>query len=362
MKKLVFSILCIICAIVSSQSELKAQDYESGDPYMMGQIMEQMSTELNDVPFNIRRVSVYKINYSSFRFTSEEIEYIRAEIESAFREYAGLTVLSPPELEPNDKMKIIGSDSTLQILNVRGRSLADISPEYLTEITVKYGIHALIELSVQRRNTEGIVIALRMMNPNSREVVWTRSFISNRVIIEEKADKGRTSVISIGVGNRTIDKIFHPDTTVILNDTTFKKNVIDLHATFSYRQPLNIDNSAFIGFTGGFHLLNSRESNSYNMQLIELGITYFQAVSPLNTDLNLYRIMFYLNGNIQFPFGSQSGEMFTATPGLMLNLSENIGISFYSSILLSGETIKKSNNEEVTFNKVGYGVHGVIRF
>ena len=200
------------------------------------------------------------------------------------------------------------------------------------------------------------------MNPNSREVVWTKSFVSNRIVIEEEVDRGRTSVIAFGVGNRTIDKVFNPDTTVVLNDSTFKKNVTDLHATFSFRQPLNLENSAFIGFTAGFHFLNSRESDDYNMNLVELGVTYYQAVGSLNNDLNLYRVMFYLNGNIQFPFGTQKGEMFTATPGLMLNLSDNIGLSFYSSIILSGETIKRSNNEEITFNKVGYGVHGVIRF
>ena len=70
----------------------------------------------------------------------------------------GLLLLSPPELEPNDKLKIVGNDSTLQILNMQGRSLADVSPEMLEEIAYKYGVQGLVELSLQRRQPEGLVI------------------------------------------------------------------------------------------------------------------------------------------------------------------------------------------------------------
>lgn len=368
MKRVFFLGLFFLTGFFGNPFELAAQSHQDGDPYMMDQIMNQMSEELNNIPFNIRRVAVYKINYSSFRFTNEEVEYIRAEIEHALRQYAGLTVLSPPELEPNDKMKIIGSDSTLQILNVRGRSLADVSPEFLNEITGKYGVQGLVELSIQRRFPEGLVIALRMMNPNSREVVWTKSFVSNKYKVEEKIDKGKTSVIKFGAGSRTGENIFYPDTlfradsTFAFGDSVVNDIVIDLHASYTYRQPLNSDNSAYIGFTGGIHLLRARAADEFTMTFLEFGTTYYQAISSINEDLNLYRVMFYLNGNIQFPLGSQKGEIFSASPGLLFNLSDNIGLSIYSNFILSGETITLKNNQQVTFNKLGYGIQGIIRF
>ena len=123
--------------------------HEQGDPYMIEKIQEQLHPNLTDFPVNVRRIAIYKINYSALRFTNEEVEYLRAEIEYSMRQYAGLTVLSPPELEPNDKLKIIGNDSTLQILNMQGRSLADVSPDMLEEISYKYGVQGLVELSLQ---------------------------------------------------------------------------------------------------------------------------------------------------------------------------------------------------------------------
>ena len=367
MKRVVLVIFGCLLSISALQKSL-AQDFETGDPYLMDQILEQMSEEINDVPVNIRRIAVYKINYSSFRFTTEEIEYIRSEVEYAFRQYAGLTVLSPPELEPNDKMKIIGSDSTLQILNVRGRSLADVSPELLSEITSKYGVQGLVELSVQRRVPEGLVLAIRMMNPVSREVVWTKSFVSRQKEPKIEVDKGKTVVIKFGVGNRTGENIFFPDTvitadsTVIFGDSTLSDPVVDLHATFTYRQPLNKQNSAYIGFTGGVHILRANSADEFNLTLLELGVSYYQAITPEKTDLNLYRVMLFLNGNIQFPLGKPTGEVFNAMPGLMLNLSENLGLSIYANITLSGETLTLENRQQVTYNKIGYGVQGVIRF
>ncbi len=367
MKRLFFPLAFFILGFLSPAG-LIAQDHQGGDPYQMDQIMLQMSEELNNIPVNIRRIAVYKINYSSFRFTNEEVEYIRAEVEHAFRQYAGLTILSPPELEPNDKMKIIGSDSTLQILNVRGRSLADVSPEFLNEITDKYGVQGLVELSLQRRTPEGLVIALRMMNPNSREVVWTKSFVSNKLIVDEEVDKGKTSVITFGAGSRTGESIFYPDTLLradgssVVGDSTLNENVIDLNVSYTYRQPLNSENSAYIGFTGGVHMLRASNADEFNLTLIEFGTTYYQAISEIQEDLNIYRLMFYVNGSIQFPIGSQEGEIFSASPGLLLNLSENIGLSFYSNFILSGETLTLENNQKITFNKLGYGIQGVIRF
>lgn len=55
--------------------------HDQGDPYMVEKIQERLNPELSDFPASVRRVAIYKINYSALRFTNEEIEYIRAEIE-----------------------------------------------------------------------------------------------------------------------------------------------------------------------------------------------------------------------------------------------------------------------------------------
>lgn len=113
------ALLGFLILIVGRVENSQAQTHEEGVPYQMELITNQMVDQLNDIPANIRRVAVYKMNYNAMRFTMQEVEFIRGEIESSLRTYAGLTVLSPPELEPNDKMKIFGSDSTLQILNIQ---------------------------------------------------------------------------------------------------------------------------------------------------------------------------------------------------------------------------------------------------
>ena len=180
-------------------------NHEQGDPYMIEKIQEQLHPNLIDFPVNVRRIAIYKINYSALRFTNEEVEYLRAEIEYSLRQYAGLTVLSPPELEPNDKLKIIGNDSTLQILNMQGRSLADVSPDMLEEISYKYGVQGLVELSLQRREPEGLVIGIRVMNPQSREVVWSNSFISNPPIVLPTLNQGSQKLVSFGITTRSSD-------------------------------------------------------------------------------------------------------------------------------------------------------------
>ena len=340
----------------------QAQTYEEGIPYQTEQIKSQLQEGLADLPAGVRRIAVYKMNYSALRFTTQEIEYLRAEIEASFREYAGLTVLSPPELEPNDKMKIFGSDSTLKIMNIQGRSLADVSPELLTTVAQNYGVQGLVELSVQRRNPEGLIVSIRMINPNSREIVWTKSFVSNPFEVEEEIDNGQTIVLQFGAGSRQGDSIFRADTSLANQDTTLNALIVDFSASITYRQTLKSDNSAYLGFTGGLSILRSQDAEAFNITLIELGATYYQAITQKNEDINDYRMMFYMNANVAFPISSTKGEFFSAQPGLLLNLSRNLGLSFYTNLILSGDTLTLKNGDKLTYNKLGYGLHAVVRF
>ena len=349
--------------------------YDQGDPYMVEKIQEQLNPELADFPVSVRRVAIYKINYSALRFTNEEIEYIRAEMEYSLRQFAGLTVLSPPELEPNDKLKIVGNDSTLQILNMQGRSLADVSPEMLEEIAYKYGVQGLVELSLQRREPEGLVIGIRVMNPQSREVVWSKSFISNPPVVLPTLNQGSQYLLTFGVTSRGTDSWYRnkyaiTDTTGIGNnfvnqaDTLIRQALNDLSVTFSYRQPLDANNSAYIGFSGGFHILRStnNEVTLFNMSLFDIGLVYYQAISEKVPDIDEYRVVFYSRANVQFPVGNKKGDIFMLEPGLQFNLSKNIGLSVFSNLMLAGDTIKLPNKDRLTYNKTGFGFHAVIRF
>jgi len=356
----VFILSVFVLLVVNGK--LQAQNYESGVPYQMEKITDQMVDQLNDVPANVRRIAVYKLNYNAMRFSVQEVEFIRGEIEASFREFSGLTVLSPPELEPNDKMKIIGNDSTLQILNIQGRSLADVSPELLTQIASNYGVQGLLEVSMQKRSPDGLILSLRMINPQSREIVWTKSFISNPFVVHQEFEKGNTKVLNFGAGSLQGETITRADTSFATPDTAINSLVVAYSASFTYRQPINTDNSAYIGFTAGLNILRSSTNSNFDLTMMELGATYFQAITEKNEDINDYRVMLFFNGNIKFPLNNTKGEFYTMKPGLMFNLSKNLGLILYSDLIISGETLTLENNDKITYSKVGYGVQAVVRF
>ncbi|MBK98837.1 MAG: hypothetical protein CL672_08635 [Balneola sp.] len=392
MKKLFNLLIVFILGALTDSYYVAAQifSYEQGDPYMIEKIQEQLNPNLADFPATVRRIAIYKINYSALRFTNEEVEYIRAEIEYSMRNYAGLTVLSPPELEPNDKLKIVGNDSTLQILNMQGRSLADVSPEMLEEIAYKYGVQGLVELSLQRREPEGLVISIRVMNPQSREVIWSNSFISNPPIVLPTLNQGTQKLVTFGISNKASDSWYRNKyaTSTTSNDTTgtgtgagagadstanafshqadtlLRQALTDFSITFTYRQPLDLENSSYIGFSAGYHIVRSqdREQTLFDISLFELGLIYYQAISEKVADIDEYRVVFYSKLNTQFPLGNKEGEMFVLEPGLQFNLSKNIGLSVFGNLMLAGETIKLANKDRLTYKQTGFGFHAVIRF
>ena len=361
MKKVFFLIMVLFLANLNGY--IIAQDYQSGVPYQMEQIDIQMSEQMNDIPANIRRVAVYKLNYNSLRFTVQEIEYIRGEIEAAFRVYAGLTVLSPPELEPNDKMKIFGNDSTLQILNIQGRSLADISPELLTRISTKYGVQGLLEVSMKKRNPDGLILSLRLINPNSREIVWTKSYISNPFKVELEIDRGFMKVFTLGVSSMNAKSIKRADPRFAAKPDTSINKPIEVYSTsFTYRQSLNLDNSSYLGFTAGLNVLRCESNDNFDLSMFDLGATYYQAITDKNKDINDYKVMLFFNGNVSVPINNTKGKFFSFKPGIKLNMTKDLGLILYTNFLISGETLTLENNDKITFGKLGYGLHAVIRF
>ena len=330
MKKLFYIVILLLGVLIDSQL-INAQmfTHQQGDPFMVEKIQEQLNPSLTDFPASVRRIAIYKINYSALRFTNEEVEYIRAEVEYSMRQYAGLTVISPPELEPNDKLKIVGNDSTLQILNMQGRSLADVSPEMLEEISYKYGVQGLIELSLQRRQPEGLVIGIRVMNPQSREIVWSNSFISNPPVVLPTLNQGNQKLVTFGITTRSSDSWYRNQyaTTTISNDTTsagagtdstanafshqadtlLRQALTDFSITFTYRQPLDLENSSYIGFSAAYHIIRSqnRDLTLFDISLFDIGLIYYQALSEKVPDIDEYRVVFYSKLSTQFPLGNK---------------------------------------------------------
>ena len=96
--------------------------------------------------------------------------------------------------------------------------------------------------------------------------------------------------------------------------------------------------------------------------LVELGITYYQAISQKNEMINDYRTVFFANTNIQFSPTGIKGQIFSVKSGMMFNLSRNLGLQPYLNVIISGETLTLENDTEITYNQIGYGLHAVVRF
>lgn len=339
-----------------------AQNHQNGVPYQMGKIYLEMSDQMNDIPANMRRLAIYKLNYNLMRITVQEVEYIRGEIEAALKEYVGVAVLSPPELEPNNKMKIIGNDSTLQILNVKGRSLADISPELLTQIASNYGVQGLLEVNINKRYFDGLVLSLRLIDTRSREIVWTKSFISNPFKVELEADKGFKNVFTFGSSTVESASIRSADTNLESPVTSIKKPVLVYTASYTYRESINVENSAYIGLTSGLNIMRSAFNNSFNLTMLEFGISYYQSITDKNLDINDYKMMLFFNGKVSVPMDKIKGEFYSFKPGIMLNMSKNLGFVLYTDIIFYGETLTLNNDDKITFGKIGYGLQAVVKF
>ena len=136
-------------------------------------------------------------------------------------------------------------------------------------------------------------------------------------------------------------------------DTLLRQALTDFSLTFSYRQPLDLENSSYIGFTAGYHIIRSRNRDItlFDISLFDLGLVYYQALSEKNPDIDEYRVVFYSKLNMQFPLGNKDGEMFMLEPGVQFNLSKNIGLSVFGNLMLAGESIKLPNKDRITYKQ-----------
>lgn len=332
------------------------------DTYMMRQITNQLVEELSDLPVNVRRMAIYKINYKSSNFDNQDIAYIKGSIESTFRDNSPVVVISPPELDPSDKLKIVGSDSTLKLLNIKGRSLADMSPELLEDIAQKYSVSGLTELTIQRLQTEGLVVLIRIMNPQSREIVWSKSLAAFPVEDPEEKKLGKRVVIQFGatmMENESYATGVAPDVEIPVGTSSLKYNL-----SVGYRQPLNEMNSSYLGIFTGVNVLRANESTDFESTFWEMGITFDQAISRKSTEINDYRLMLGLDASVWLAQGDRNGNLITASPSLMFNLTQNIGFEVRGLVLVSDRFVKTTaaNPNSYTYGQLGYGVKAYVQF
>ncbi|MDR9416659.1 MAG: hypothetical protein RI564_10265 [Gracilimonas sp.] len=334
------------------------------DTYMMNKITNQLINELSDLPLNIRRAAIYKINYDESEFNNENIAFIKGEIEATFRENTAMSVISPPELDPTDKLKIIGSDSTLQLMNIKGRSLADMSPELMEGVSNKYSLSGLMELTVQREMAEGLVVQIRIISPQTREIVWAQSVAAFPVEEKETDDIGKRIVFRFGASlmqNDFSTVSTAPSTQVGSNSTSLNYNF-----NVGYRQPFNDRNSGYLGFYTGFNLFRANEDAGFEANFWEIGLSFDQAVTDKSESINDYRIMLGLDASVWLAQGNRNGNLIMMNPGIMFNLSKNIGFELYAHYFLTEQSVTEEVSTTVTntytYGQLGYGVKAYVQF
>ena len=122
------------------------------------------------------------------------------------------------------------------------------------------------------------------MNPQSREIVWSNSFISNPPVVLPTLNQGNQKLVTFGITTRSSDSWYRNQyaTTTISNDTTsagagagagadstanafshqadtlLRQALTDFSITFTYRQPLDLENSSYIGFSAAYHIIRSQ--------------------------------------------------------------------------------------------------------
>ncbi len=328
------------------------------DALLVEKAIAKLQDMTSDIPTDVRRVSVYRLNYNESLLSEETIEYIVSRIEQTLKEYSALTIISPPELKPSNELKIFGRDSTIQISNTKGRSLAESSSTLLLETTQKYAIHALIEVSVQKKAIEGFIINIRMKRPESLEIIWVKTLISNQVFPKEEIDKGKLIFLNVGVETVTGESFIVDSTT-----TESEQQILNFNASLTFRQPIDDSNSSYFGIRGGFNIYKGTQDSLYNATLLSLGATFQYGLGEKNELINGNRLLLTLDADIRFALTKYEGSIFTISPGVQFNFTESISAGLYARNIISGDELRqKDANQSITFNRLSYGLQCVFRF
>tara|TARA_R110002124_G_scaffold282274_2_gene457297 strand:+ start:9788 stop:10858 length:1071 start_codon:yes stop_codon:yes gene_type:complete len=325
---------------------------------LIEKVISQLEQSMSDIPSDVKRVAIYRLNYNKNLLSNEDLNYITARIESTFRNFGALTILSPRELEPTDELKVFGRDSTIQISNLKGRSLAESNTELLTETAAKYSIQGLIEITIQARPIEGYALTFKMIRPESQEVVWVKGLVSNPIFPKEEKDKGKLTFLSFGVETLTGSSFTIDSTT-----TDAEQQILSYNANLLFRQPIDLENSGYLGLKFGVNLLKGVDDSLYNATLINIGTVFHYGLGEKKESINANRLLLTLEADVRFALSKYQGSIFTVSPGLQFNFTRSISIAMYARNIISGDELReKDENKSITYNKLSYGLQYVFRF
>lgn len=326
-------------------------------------LLEKLEIEVEEIPHNVQRIATQRLEYDSTRITDKGFQLIKYEIERVIREEAQARLLSLEEFEPQKILRVSGTDSTLSLRNTSHSGDESENSIRLLELSQKYAIDAFMQGYIQYENDLGYVVNLELINPSSREVIWSKSLVSETLEPEEEPNTGKLVLINAGGS-------FLPTSDYTINGSSYGGDILllDYSFRFALRQPINSKSSGYIGVQGGYHYYNIMSRGEeldtydpYNLSVVEVGALFYKTLGPKSEMENEYWIDLFVGPNLLIP--SENQNLFSLTQGVNLNLSENLGVTLDLQYLFSSSPALENEEEtkNIQLNTIGYGLKILFR-
>lgn len=359
---------CLVVLVVLVCGNLVyAQNAKQPSQYAeLQQVLEKLEKEVENIPYNINRVANQELTYDSTRITSQGFRLIEHEIERAFTEHGRIKVLSLQEFDEQKVLKITGTDSTLTLRNTNKSADEKENSLRLLELSQKYGVDAFMQGNIQYRNDVGYVISLELIGANNREVLWSKSLVSNDMEPEEEPTEAKLTLITMGAS-------VLPTADYLISSNSYSGEILflDYAARIAFRQPINSKNSGFIGIQGGYHFYNvvpkgeeQSDYEPYTSSIFEIGTVFYKTIAEKAEKENIHWVDLFVGPNLLI--STNSKNLFSLTQGVNVNVSENLGITLDVQYLLSSTpTLENSDDasidKTIQLNTIGYGVKVLLR-
>lgn len=352
-------ILVFLCTDFSvAQQTDKTSQYSQ-----LQNVLTKLKAELENVPFNIQTIATQKFSYDSVRIRDQGYKLIKHEIERVFREHGRIKVLTLQEFEAQKVLYISGTDSTLSLRNTSRSASEKENSIRLLELSQKYGIDAFMKGHIQYDYSLGYVVTLELISPTSREVLWSKSLVSKSLQPEEEPYKGKLTLIEAGAS-------LIPTTGYQLQGAPYSGEILlfDYGFRLALRQPINNENSGYIGLQAGYHYYSvmpkgSEESDyqGFNSSVYEFGAKFYKTLAEKTEQENEYWLSLYLGPNLLIP--ANSPNLFGLSQGVNVNMSDNLGVALDLQYLLTSTPSIENENEtkNLQLNTIGYGIKILLR-
>ena len=327
-------------------------------------LFDQLEENLNDIPLTLRRAAVFRIERDEELFTASDANYIRNQVEGILKANSSLTLLSPLELQPTDAVKIIASDTTLQISSQKGRSFADLNLDKLLETAREYNVQGLVEISVFRRSVLGLVLTVRIISAESLELLWSKTVESYPPPAKpEPEDSSRTSMLSVGLFSYT--GAFLEDG---VKRQDIDQSVTMLHTTLHgyFMQPMQSTYDSYFGlFAGGnFSTTISDSIQARDLVMLDVGMLYRVAITPYNSFRGANPLWITSSLMVSVPLIGEKGYLFTLSPvNLLVHFTRNFSLAIEPRLIVGENDITYGKSTDVIlFDRFNYGFKFIYTF